>query len=92
MTCTNVLGSNNVIHLRRTVEMLFVLPTSTVLPLPEGRLVTLEDRDEQGTSCVPLSSYFGEPVPRMQEAIIEAEQADIFIIIGTSSSLSSPRA
>ena len=28
--------------------------------------------------------FFGEDVPRMEEAIILAEQADIFVIVGTS--------
>ena len=58
---------------------------STPLPLPEGRLrMTLEDKDEYGFQLRPFIVYFGEPVPRMEDAIYEVQSADIFLIIGTS--------
>ena len=58
---------------------------STPLPLPDGRLrMTMEDKDEHGAMLRPFIVYFGEPVPRMEDAIREVERADIFLIVGTS--------
>ena len=37
-----------------------------------------------GSLLRPYIVFFGEDVPRMEEAIILAEQADIFVIVGTS--------
>ncbi|CQB87685.1 NAD-dependent deacetylase [Chlamydia trachomatis] len=58
---------------------------STPLPLPDGRLrMTTDDRDAYGNRLRPFIVYFGEPVPRMEDAVREVEEADIFVIIGTS--------
>ena len=48
------------------------------LELPVG--ATAKD----GSLLRPYIVFFGEDVPRMEEAIILAEQADIFVIVGTS--------
>lgn len=79
-------GSSHVIHLHgELMKCCSVRDLATPLPLPEGRIrMTMEDRDETGAMLRPFIVYFGEPVPRMEDAIREAERADIFLIIGTS--------
>lgn len=79
-------GSTNVIHLHgELMKCCSERDLSTPLPLPEGRLrMTLDDKDEQGYQLRPFIVYFGEPVPRMEEAVREAERADFFLIVGTS--------
>lgn len=79
-------GSTNVIHLHgELMKCCSVANLSKPLPLPEGRLrMTMEDKDERGNMLRPFIVYFGEPVPRMTDAMIEAQKADIFLIVGTS--------
>lgn len=79
-------GSTNVIHLHgELMKCCSVNDLSTPLPLPEGRLrMTMEDRDERGDMLRPFIVYFGEPVPKMEDALVEVQDADIFLIVGTS--------
>lgn len=79
-------ASSHIIHLHgELMKCCSERDLSTPLPLPEGRLrMTLEDKAEDGSQLRPFIVYFGEPVPRMEDAITEAEQADIFLIVGTS--------
>jgi NAD-dependent deacetylase len=42
------------------------------------------DKCERGSQLRPNVVWFGEPVPKMLEAIDIAQKADIFLIIGTS--------
>lgn len=79
-------GSSHVIHLHgELMKCCSVANLSNPLPLPEGRLrMTVEDQDERGNMLRPFIVYFGEPVPRMTDAMREVEQADIFLIVGTS--------
>lgn len=46
--------------------------------------VKLGDLAPDGSQFRPFIVWFGEPVPRMDEAIAAAQAADIFLIIGTS--------
>lgn len=50
----------------------------TGLEVPEGA------KAEDGSLLRPFIVFFGESVPNMYDACIAAQQADIFIIIGTS--------
>lgn len=79
-------GSSHVIHLHgELMKCCSEGDLSTPLPLPQGRLrMTLDDKAEDGSQLRPFIVYFGEPVPRMEEAIAKTERADIFLIIGTS--------
>lgn len=79
-------GSSHIIHLHgELMKCCSERDLSTPLPLPEGRLqMTLDDKAEDGSQLRPFIVYFGEPVPRMEDAMAEVEQADIFLIIGTS--------
>lgn len=51
---------------------------------PEAFEVRLGDRAEDGSQLRPFIVWFGEAVPEIETAIEVAEQADIFVIIGTS--------
>lgn len=79
-------GSTDIIHLHgELMKCCSERDLSTPLPLPEGRMrMTLQDKATDGSQLRPFIVYFGEPVPRMEEAIRATEQADIFLIIGTS--------
>lgn len=79
-------GSTHVIHLHgELMKCCSERDISKPLPLPEGRLrMSINDKDEYGNRLRPFIVYFGEPVPRMEDAMIEAQKADIFLIVGTS--------
>ncbi len=44
----------------------------------------MDDRCERGAPLRPHVVWFGEAVPAMDEATTIAEEADLFIVIGTS--------
>ena len=46
--------------------------------------VKIGDKARDGSQLRPFIVWFGEAVPRIEEAIEEVEKADIFVIIGTS--------
>ena len=79
-------GSNHIIHLHgELMKCCSERDLSTPLPLPQGRLrMTLDDKAEDGSQLRPFIVYFGEAVPHMEDAIATVEEADIFLIIGTS--------
>ena len=51
---------------------------------PEEYEVKLGDKAGDGTQLRPFIVWFGESVPEIETAIRYVEQADIFVIIGTS--------
>lgn len=51
---------------------------------PEEYEVKIGDKAGDGSQLRPFIVWFGEAVPRIEEAIEEVEKADIFVIIGTS--------
>lgn len=46
--------------------------------------IRLGDRAADGSQLRPYIVWFGEAVPKFEDAVAEAQTADIFIIIGTS--------
>lgn len=79
-------GSKNVLHLHgelmkvRTIE-----PPYKVYRLEEGQLETSpQSTDSQGLHLRPHIVFFQEAVPEMENAVKIAEEADIFVVIGTS--------
>ena len=76
-------GSTKVLHLHG--ELLKVRSTKNENYLLDwnGDL-TIEHKDPNGFQLRPHIVWFGEDVPAIKEAIELAEQADIFIVIGTS--------
>lgn len=79
-------GSTNVIHLHGELnKCASVVDPYTPRELPDGRLkMSVNDKDEHGNMLRPFIVFFGEQVPRLDEAIREVQKADIFLIIGTS--------
>lgn len=82
-------GSSQVIHLHGELTKV----TSSRQPnnpkyikelTPDCYEVKIGDKADDGSQLRPFIVWFGEAVPMMEAAIRYAEQADIFVIIGTS--------
>ncbi len=82
-------GSSRVIHLHGELTKV----TSSRHPndercikelRPEEYEVKIGDKAPDGSQFRPFIVWFGEAVPRMEEAVDCALQADVFLIIGTS--------
>jgi NAD-dependent deacetylase len=46
--------------------------------------IKIGDRCDKGSQLRPHIVWFGEMVPEMDNAIVVAEKADLFVVIGTS--------
>ena len=82
-------GSSKVLHLHG--ELMKVTSSrnpndsSQISELSPSRLdISLGDKAPDGSQLRPFIVWFGEPVPMIEQAIEYTEQADIFIVIGTS--------
>jgi len=76
-------GSTNVLHLHG--ELFKVRSTKNhnhILNWQHDLL--LGDKDANGHQLRPHIVWFGEAVPALEEAIAIAQQADIFVVVGTS--------
>ena len=77
-------GSNKVLHLHGEImKARSTLNYNLVYKLNDWE-IKLGDKCECGSQLRPHIVWFGEAVPEMEKAIQLAEQADIFITIGTS--------
>lgn len=77
-------GSSKVIHLHGELfKSRSTVDENLVYDLASWEL-NIGDKCEKGSQLRPHIVWFGEAVPMMEIAIEEAQQADIFIIIGTS--------
>lgn len=77
-------GSTRIIHLHGSIfETRPVSDPTRVYHLEKPEL-NLGDTDEFGEQLRPNVVWFGELVPKMEHAIEEAMEADIFIVAGTS--------
>jgi NAD-dependent deacetylase len=79
-------GSSHVIHLHgelmkscsvKNTEKPFILS-------PENPDINLGDKAPDGGQLRPFIVWFGEAVPKIEEAIQYVESSDLFVIIGTS--------
>lgn len=76
-------GSTHVLHLHG--ELLKARSTRNELLVYEWKNdIAIGDKCELGSQLRPHIVWFGEAVPKMEEAIEEIRTADIVIIIGTS--------
>ena len=79
-------GSSHVLHLHG--ELMKVRSThneSRIYTLtPDNCEISMDTRDEYGDTLRPHIVFFGEAVPMIEPAIELTEQADIFVVIGTS--------
>jgi len=77
-------GSSKVLHLHGELKK----ARSSVDPLlvydMDGWELKFGEKCEHGSQLRPHVVWFGEPVPAIKEAMQIAEQADIFVIVGTS--------
>ncbi|PVH27112.1 SIR2 family NAD-dependent protein deacylase [Sphingobacterium corticibacter] len=77
-------GSDRVLHLHGQItKSQSSIDPFAVYPIV-GDTLTMEDRCERGAPLRPHVVWFGEAVPAMDEATTIAEEADVFIVIGTS--------
>lgn len=82
-------GSTDVIHLHG--ELMKACSSrnpndlrQTVTLSPENIDISLGDKAADGSQLRPFIVWFGEAVPRMEDAIDAVRDIDVFVIIGTS--------
>ena len=76
-------GSSMVLHLHgELLKARSTVDESLIYDWTED--ITTEDKCERGSQLRPHIVWFGEMVPRMEDAAMITERADIFIVIGTS--------
>lgn len=77
-------GSSHVIHLHGSLfEARSSVDESLIYPV-NGWEMKLGETCGKGSQLRPNIVWFGEPVPRMEEAIAYAAKADVFLVVGTS--------
>jgi NAD-dependent deacetylase len=77
-------GSSRVIHLHGELFKVRSTVDENLVYDLQGWELNLGDYCEKGSQLRPHIVWFGEMVPMMEIAAIEASQADIFIVVGTS--------
>ena len=79
-------GSTHVIHLHGELMNARSSKDDTLLyPLSKDKCeIKMGDLCEKGSQLRPDVVWFGEAVPKIEEAAKEVEKADIFLVIGTS--------
>ena len=76
-------GSSKVLHLHGEIfKMRSERNPDLLYPINDN--IQLGDLAEDGYQLRPDVVWFGEPVEKMQEAILMASAADVFVVIGTS--------
>lgn len=76
-------GSKNIIHLHGSL-IKAKSETNKGQEIEWTEDIEIGDSDEYGAQMRPAIVWFGEAVPMMDRAVYETEEADIFIIVGTS--------
>jgi NAD-dependent deacetylase len=77
-------GSKNVLHLHGEITKSQSTKDLERVYEIDGWELKIGDRCELGSQLRPFIVWFGEPVPKMEEAIDIVNEADIFVVIGTS--------
>jgi NAD-dependent deacetylase len=79
-------GSTHVIHLHgELMKSCSIKDTNKPYSIPpENPDLHIGDKAPDGSQLRPFIVWFGEAVPKIEEAIQYAELSDIFVIIGTS--------
>ena len=79
-------GSKNVLHLHgELMKIRSMRVDSRVYELtPDNLETSVDTRDEYGDAVRPHIVFFNEAVPNIEPAIVLVQQADIFVVIGTS--------
>jgi len=77
-------GSTNVIHLHGNLfQSRSTIDPSLIYDMKTGT-INLGEKCEKGSQLRPNIVWFGEMVPEMDNAVKEAQKAEIFLIVGTS--------
>lgn len=76
-------GSGQIIHLHGEI-MRMKSETDETLTYPVSGNINFGDKADDGAQLRPDVVWFGEPVPKMYEAMEVVKRADIFAIVGTS--------
>jgi NAD-dependent deacetylase len=77
-------GSTHVIHLHGSLfESRSTADETLIYPIA-GWQLNWGDLCEKGSQLRPNIVWFGELVPRMEDAIVHAQKADVFLVVGTS--------
>jgi NAD-dependent deacetylase len=77
-------GSSKVLHLHGELKKVRSTVDDNLVYDLKGWEVKMGDKCEKGSQLRPHIVWFGEAVPMIQLATVLTEQADIFIVIGTS--------
>lgn len=77
-------GSKKVLHLHGEIMKVRSTEDPTKITSASGWEVKMGDLCEKGSQLRPHIVWFGEMVPEMDNAVTLAEQADLFVVIGTS--------
>jgi NAD-dependent deacetylase len=77
-------GSSQVIHLHGELRKSQSSKNPNLVYPIDGWEIKEGDLCELGSQLRPHIVWFGEQVPKMEEAIAEASKADLFLVIGTS--------
>jgi NAD-dependent deacetylase len=77
-------GSSKVLHLHGELKKVRSTVDNNLVYDLEGWELKMGDKCEKGSQLRPHIVWFGEAVPMIQLATEMTEQADIFIVIGTS--------
>lgn len=77
-------GSSNVIHLHGELFKSRSTTDANLIYDIEGWELNLGDKCEKGSQLRPHIVWFGEAVPKMEEAALHAHRADVFLVVGTS--------
>lgn len=85
-------GSSHVIHLHgelaKVCSSVNKEDTDCIEFRPLSEDIHIGDKAKDGSQLRPYVVWFGEPVPNMKAAMNTAFEADIFVVIGTSLSVS----
>lgn len=77
-------GSSHVLHLHGELFKVRSTSNPSLVYTLDGWELNEGDLCEEGSQLRPHIVWFGEEVPMMTEAVHITEQADIFVVIGTS--------
>lgn len=77
-------GSKNILHLHGELKKARSTADPNLVYELEGTELNLGHTCKKGSQLRPHVVWFGEPVPKINQAISYAKQADIFVVAGTS--------
>jgi NAD-dependent deacetylase len=77
-------GSSSIIHLHGEILKAQSTANPELIYDLNGKDINLGDTCELGAQLRPFIVWFGEAVPKLEDAALQLMNADIFIVIGTS--------